>query len=63
MGVWVGECAVDGVCETQKSQFGPPETWQLAVARLTAPVSSRQRVINTKTTPGGVVLRPFYFGK
>lgn len=60
---WAG-VAVDGVCVCgPEKSIRASETWQLAAMRLTAPISSRQRVINTKTTPAGVALRPFYFNK
>lgn len=39
-------------CVTLKKSIRASETWQLAAMRLTAPISSWQRVINTKTTPG-----------
>lgn len=59
---WAGVLSTVCVCGPKKS-IRASETWQLAAMRLTAPVSSRQRVINTKTTPAGVALRPFYFNK
>lgn len=56
--------AVDGVrVWPKKKSIRASKTWQLAAMRLTAPISSQQRVINTKTTPAGDALRPFYFSK